>query len=302
MVSGLLVVSSLPALVAAMPEWFEGEKCSDTCAVGYSPILDFHACLAAAASLHPEGAGGYPSKSWEEAPKSLNDQTKPTGCSTSTHYIKGQHGPFGPPLTLEFNNQSNQENLGCGNPPWDRRGQWAGRKANNTFRIICQKQFDPSQNIVEFVKSKDDLSTLAAALVAGNLVETLSSGRFTLFAPLNQAFTKLPDACLSSLLKPENKDVLVEILNNHVVAEEWPFPFGPYGGKKTVGGSTISCFPTQKETELTCWDHSQKREWRSPANLISLDNLAANGIVHTLDNLLLPQTKEFRDLCPAVLV
>merc|ERR1712146_79394 len=67
-------------------------------------------------------------------------------------------------------------------------------------------------------QSVDDLSTLVAAVVAGDLVETLSSpGPFTVFAPTNEAFGALPEGTLDTLLKPENKDQLVDILTYHVL-------------------------------------------------------------------------------------
>merc|ERR1711871_1187292 len=66
---------------------------------------------------------------------------------------------------------------------------------------------DSKPNIVELAQSVDDLSTLVAAVVAGDLVETLSSpGPFTVFAPTNEAFGALPEGTLDTLLKPENKD------------------------------------------------------------------------------------------------
>merc|ERR1712094_27372 len=77
---------------------------------------------------------------------------------------------------------------------------------------------DEKPNIVELAQSVDDLSTLVAAVVAGDLVETLSSpGPFTVFAPTNEAFAALPAGTLDTLLKPENKDQLVDILTCHVV-------------------------------------------------------------------------------------
>merc|ERR1712014_525456 len=77
---------------------------------------------------------------------------------------------------------------------------------------------DAKPNIVELAQSVDDLSTLVAAVVAGDLVETLSSpGPFTVFAPTNDAFGALPAGTLETLLKPENKGQLVDILTYHVV-------------------------------------------------------------------------------------
>merc|ERR1712193_16621 len=73
-------------------------------------------------------------------------------------------------------------------------------------------------NIVELAQSVDDLSTLVAAVVAADLAETLSSpGPFTVFAPTNEGFAALPEGTLDSLLKPENKAQLADILTYHVL-------------------------------------------------------------------------------------
>merc|ERR1712176_87649 len=82
---------------------------------------------------------------------------------------------------------------------------------------------DSKPNIVELAQSVDDLSTLVAAVVAGDLVDTLSSpGPFTVFAPTNEGFGKLPAGTVDTLLKPENKDQLVDILTYHVLGQEVP--------------------------------------------------------------------------------
>merc|ERR1712019_165066 len=80
---------------------------------------------------------------------------------------------------------------------------------------------DAKPNIVELAQSVDDLSTLVTAVVAGDLVDTLSSpGPFTVFAPTNEAFGKLPEGTLDDLVKPENKASLVDILTYHVLPEQ----------------------------------------------------------------------------------
>merc|ERR1712014_435647 len=77
---------------------------------------------------------------------------------------------------------------------------------------------DAQPNIVELAQSVDDLSTLVAGVVAGDLADTLSSpGPFTVFAPTNEGFGKLPEGTVDTLLKPENKDQLVDILTYHVL-------------------------------------------------------------------------------------
>merc|ERR1712048_1428875 len=80
---------------------------------------------------------------------------------------------------------------------------------------------EPTVNIVELAQSVPDLSTLVAAVVAGDLAETLSSpGPFTVFAPTNDAFGKLPEGTVDTLLMPENKAQLVDILTYHVLPEQ----------------------------------------------------------------------------------
>merc|ERR1719242_2833310 len=79
---------------------------------------------------------------------------------------------------------------------------------------------DAQPNIVELAQSVDDLSTLVAAVVAGDLAETLSSpGPFTVFAPTNEGFAALPEGTLDTLLEPENKAQLIDILTYHVLGQ-----------------------------------------------------------------------------------
>merc|ERR1711885_57878 len=96
--------------------------------------------------------------------------------------------------------------------------------SNGVVHIIDGVMLPPSKladaqpNIVELAQSADDLSTLVAAVVAGDLAETLSSpGPFTVFAPTNEGFAALPEGTVDTLLKPENKDQLVDILTYHVL-------------------------------------------------------------------------------------
>src|ERR1700691_2791504 len=77
----------------------------------------------------------------------------------------------------------------------------------------------PSKNIVENAMNSSDHTTLVAAVKAAGLVDTLAGpGPFTVFAPTNEAFAKLPAGTVDTLLKPENKDMLTKILTYHVVA------------------------------------------------------------------------------------
>src|SRR5262249_25265846 len=85
--------------------------------------------------------------------------------------------------------------------------------------IVGGKEMFPTKNIVENAVNSADHTTLVAAVKAAGLVETLQSpGPFTLFAPVNQAFEKLPKGTMENLLKAENKEMLKKILTYHVVA------------------------------------------------------------------------------------
>src|SRR5215813_7282573 len=88
--------------------------------------------------------------------------------------------------------------------------------------IVGGKEMFPTKNIVENAVNSADHTTLVAAVKAAGLVETLQSpGPFTVFAPVNQAFEKLPKGTVENLLKPENKETLVKILTYHVVSGKW---------------------------------------------------------------------------------
>lgn len=93
----------------------------------------------------------------------------------------------------------------------------------------------PSKNVVQNASAAPNLSTLVAAVKAAGLVDTLSGpGPFTVFAPDNDAFNKLPAGTVDTLVKPENKDQLVKILTYHVVAGKWTPRQSPRPSKKVT--------------------------------------------------------------------
>merc|ERR1711934_233804 len=142
---------------------------------------------------------------------------------------------------------------------------------------------DAKPNIVELAQSVDDLSTLVAAVVAGDLVETLSSpGPFTVFAPTNEAFGALPDGTLDTLLKPENKDQLVDILTYHVLpAQVLSTDLKPKQVVKTVEGKNVHVVRTSKGVYVG-------PSARDLKTVVGADNLASNGVAHIIDGVLLP--------------
>lgn len=133
-------------------------------------------------------------------------------------------------------------------------------------------------DIVDLAVATDFLSTLVAAVKAGDLVEVLKgSGPFTVFAPTNEAFAKLPAGTVENLLKPENKDKLVAVLTYHVLPGKVMAKDLKSGQKiKTAQGSEITI--TLKDGRASVND----------ANVTAADIQADNGVVHIIDTVILP--------------
>merc|ERR1712048_1542818 len=154
---------------------------------------------------------------------------------------------------------------------------------------------EPTLNIVELAQSVDSLSTLVAAVVAGGLAETLSSpGPFTVFAPTNEAFGALPEGTLDSLLKPENKDQLVDILTYHVLpAQVLSTDLKYFQSVATVEGKNVHVVRTSKGVYVG----PSIKELKS---VVGADNLASNGVAHIIDGVLLPPTSALADSKPNI--
>jgi uncharacterized surface protein with fasciclin (FAS1) repeats len=149
----------------------------------------------------------------------------------------------------------------------------------------------PSKNIVENAVNSKDHTTLVAAVQAAGLVETLQgAGPFTVFAPVNAAFEKLPPGTVEMLLKPENKDALVGVLTYHVVPGNWSAEaimaeIEKAGGKfeaKTVSGHMLTF--SMKDGKLWVWDESG-----NSAQVTIADVNQSNGVIHVVDTVLLPK-------------
>ena len=149
----------------------------------------------------------------------------------------------------------------------------------------------PTKNIVENAVNSKDHTTLVAAVKAAGLVETLSSaGPFTVFAPTNAAFDKLPAGTVETLVKPENKATLTKILTYHVVAGRMTaadLTKAIKAGKgkatlKTVSGGTLTAMAKGKTIEL-------KDEKGGVSTVTIADVLQSNGVIHVVNTVLMPQ-------------
>ncbi|MFH6949793.1 fasciclin domain-containing protein [Flavobacterium sp. FlaQc-51] len=149
----------------------------------------------------------------------------------------------------------------------------------------------PNKNIIENAVNSKDHTTLVAAVKAADLVETLQGkGPFTVFAPTNAAFAKLPAGTVETLLKPENKKMLQTILTYHVVAGKMnasDIAKAIKAGKgkatlKTVSGGTLTAWMSGKDLYIS--DESGNK-----AKVTIADVNQSNGVIHVVDTVLLPK-------------
>lgn len=149
----------------------------------------------------------------------------------------------------------------------------------------------PSKNIIENAVNSKDHTTLVAAVKAAGLVDTLQgAGPFTVFAPTNDAFAKLPAGTVETLLKPENKDQLTKILTCHVVGanamsdaiKKMVMDDGGEHKVKTVGGCEFTV--KTEGDKIMIWDENG-----GTANVTIADVAQSNGVIHVIDAVLLPK-------------
>lgn len=142
----------------------------------------------------------------------------------------------------------------------------------------ADKPAEAPKDIVDTAVAAGQFNTLAAALKAGGLVETLKgAGPFTVFAPTDAAFAKLPKGTVEELLKPENKEKLVAILTYHVVAgKATSADVVKIDSAKTVNGKSVAIKVVDGKVKV------------NDATVTAADVAASNGVIHIIDTVLLP--------------
>lgn len=137
----------------------------------------------------------------------------------------------------------------------------------------------PSSNILQTAAAAGSFSTLSAAIKAAGLEETLAGpGPFTVFAPTDEAFAKLPAGTVDNLLKPENKAKLVAVLTYHVVA-------GNMMAKEVVNSTKLKSVQGQELSVVV--DGTNVRV--DGAKVVKTDVTASNGVIHVIDAVVLPK-------------
>ena len=151
--------------------------------------------------------------------------------------------------------------------------------ATASFSATDVKAEPADKTIVEIAAGAEDFSTLVAAVKAAGLVDVLSSeGPFTVFAPTNEAFAKLPEGTVESLLKPENKDKLIAVLKYHVVpGKVMAKDVVKVDSAKTAQGSSVTVTGEGKTVKV------------DNATVVKTDIEASNGVIHVIDTVIIPE-------------
>lgn len=168
--------------------------------------------------------------------------------------------------------------------------QMMNSKSEKTVNVGGAPMY-PSKNIVQNAVNSKDHTTLVAAVKAAGLVDVLSSaGPFTVFAPTNAAFGKLPAGTVETLVKPENKEKLTAILTYHVV----PGRLTAVNLMKAVkDGGGMAKFKTVEGDELTIKQPSAGKlsvtDAKGGTSMVTIgDVLQSNGVIHVVDTVLMP--------------
>jgi transforming growth factor-beta-induced protein len=150
---------------------------------------------------------------------------------------------------------------------------------NGVIHVIDTVILPSEKNIVETATAAGNFSTLAKLLAAADLVSTLEGdGPFTVFAPTDEAFAKLPKATVESLLKPENKEKLASILKYHVVSGRVFSDGAVKAGKaKTLQGTAVKIASTGGTVRI------------DGATVVKADLDATNGVIHVIDTVIMPK-------------
>jgi uncharacterized surface protein with fasciclin (FAS1) repeats len=158
--------------------------------------------------------------------------------------------------------------------------------------LVGSEMMYPTKDIIDNAVNSKAHTTLVAAVKAADLVETLKGpGPFTVFAPTNDAFENLPEGTVENLLKPESKATLTKVLTYHVVAGKWGFEdiaklIKAGKGKaeiKTVSGGTLWAM-MNGDHNITLKDESG-----NVANISTYDVFQSNGVIHSIDAVVLPK-------------
>ena len=156
--------------------------------------------------------------------------------------------------------------------------------------MVGGHDMSPMKNIIQNAVNSDDHTTLVAAVKAAGLVDTLEgAGPFTVFAPTNEAFAKLPDGTVDTLLKPENKDQLTKVLTYHVVAGKVTSNDLKKMIKEGHGTAEFATVEGGKLQAMLVGGKIVLKDEKGGTATVTIPNvMQSNGVIHVIDSVLLP--------------
>jgi uncharacterized surface protein with fasciclin (FAS1) repeats len=157
--------------------------------------------------------------------------------------------------------------------------------------VVGGQEMYPTKNIIENAVNSADHTTLVAAVKAAGLVETLEGpGPFTVFAPTNEAFAKLPAGTVDTLLKPENKTMLTKVLTYHVVSGRWSASDLKQQIKAGNGMAELTTVEGGKLwASLPDGTHIMLKDEKGGTALVTIPNVfQSNGVIHVIDTVVMP--------------
>ena len=167
--------------------------------------------------------------------------------------------------------------------------QMSGMKMGGT-KMVGGAAMYPTKNIIQNAVNSKDHTTLVAAVKAAGLVDTLEgAGPFTVFAPTNEAFTKLPAGTVPTLLKPENKATLAKVLTYHVVAGRYTAADLLGLVKKGHGKATLKTVEGGTLTFMKAGSGLNIKDAKGDVSHVTIPNvMQSNGVIHVINTVLLP--------------
>jgi len=171
-------------------------------------------------------------------------------------------------------------------------GMAQGMNKENTSVTVGGAPMYPARNIVENAMQSKEHTTLVAAVKAAGLVEILqSAGPFTVFAPTNEAFDRLPKGTVESLLKPENKNKLNSILTYHVIAGKLDSKALAGKIKEGNGSAELETVAGDKLWVMMKGNNIVLKDETGRMSTITIKNVyQSNGVIHVVDHVVLPKS------------
>ena len=156
--------------------------------------------------------------------------------------------------------------------------------------MVGGQEMYPTKDIIDNAVNSADHTTLVAAVKAAGLVDTLKGpGPFTVFAPTNEAFAKLPAGTIDTLLKPENKEMLTRILTYHVVAGRWGAAEIKKQIKEGHGQAMLKTVSGGTLTAMMQGENIVLKDEKGDTSVVTIPNVfQSNGVIHVIDTVLLP--------------